>query len=96
MPTDLLLDDNMEIVIADGDFVIGESTAQHQKMLILSEKCELKEVPMRGVGARRFLEDSRPDNLAREIRQEFTTDGMTVKQINIEADLNIQIDAFYQ
>lgn len=85
----------MDVLIVDGDFAVGESTAQHQKILVLSDKGEFKEVPMRGVGSRRYLEDDSPDNLAREIRTEFTTDGMTVNKIQIAADLNIQLDANY-
>ncbi|MNT70746.1 hypothetical protein D3C72_2091630 [compost metagenome] len=50
---------------------------------------------MRGVGARRYLEDNSPDNLAREIRQEFSIDGMTVNKIQIAPDLTIQVDANY-
>lgn len=95
MPQDILLDENLDLLIIDGDFVIGESTSQHQKLLILSDKCEFKDVPMRGVGARRYLEDDTPDNLAREIRQEFSIDGMTVNKIQIAADLTIQVDANY-
>lgn len=95
MPQDILLDENLDLLIIDGDFVIGESTLQHQKLLILSDKCEFKDVPMRGVGARRYLEDDTPDNLAREIRQEFSIDGMTINKIQIAADLTIQVDANY-
>jgi hypothetical protein len=93
--TDFLLDDNLDLVIVDGDFVIGESTSQHQKILILADKGEFKDVPMRGVGARRYLEDHTPENLAREIRQEFATDGMRVNKIQIASDLTIQVDANY-
>ena len=58
------------------------------------EKTELKFTPMRGVGTKRFLEDHTPDNLAREIRQEFSTDGMTVKSVKIREGI-INIDAAY-
>lgn len=95
MPKDILLNDDLDLRIINGDFVVEESTSQHQKILILSDKGEFKEVPMRGVGSRRFLEDDTPDNLAREIRQEFYTDGMIVNKIKIESDLTIQIDANY-
>lgn len=96
MPRDILLSESLDIQIIDGDFFVGESTAQHQKTLILSDKCEFKEVPMRGVGALRYLEDQTPDNLAREIRQEFSVDGMNVSKIKIETDLTIQVEATYQ
>lgn len=93
---DFLLDDNLDLLISDdGDLVVGESSAQHQKTLILADKTEFKEVPMRGVGVRRYLEDSDPSNLAREIRTEFAADGMIVNKIQIAADLTLQVDANY-
>lgn len=92
---DFLVDDDFDLQIKDGDFVASESTAQHQKILILADKGEFKEVPMRGVGARRYLEDHTPDNLAREIRTEFAADGMKVNKIQIASDLTIQVDANY-
>lgn len=93
--TDFILDDNLDLKIENGDFVIGESTAQHQKLLILADKAEFKEVPMRGVGAKRYLEDHDTSGLARAIRTEFIADGMTVNQIKITADLTIEVDANY-
>lgn len=95
MPKDILLDDTLDLQIVNGDFVVGESTEQHQKILILADKAEFKEYPMRGVGVLRYLEEETPDNLAREIRQEFTIDTMTVNQIKIATDLTIQVDANY-
>lgn len=92
---DFLFNDDLDLQIADGDLVVGESTAQHQKTLILADKGEFKEVPMRGIGGRRFLEDHTTDNLAREIRTEFAADGMTVRNIKIAPDLTIQVDANY-
>jgi hypothetical protein len=93
--TDFLLDDDSDLLVIDGDLVVGESTAQHQKMLILVDKGEFKDVPMRGVGTQRYLEDDSPEKLAREIRLEFSFDGMTVNKIQIASDLTIQIDAKY-
>lgn len=95
MPQDILLDEHLDLDFKNGDFIIGESTAQHQKTLILSEKGEFKEHPKRGVGARRFLEEHTPDNLAREIRQEFSADGMRVNGIQISENLEINLEAFY-
>lgn len=93
--TDFLLDDNFDLLIVGGDLVVGESTAQHQRILLLADKGEFKDAPMRGIGARRYLEDHTPDNLAREIRTEFAADGMTVNKIQIASDLTIEVDANY-
>ncbi len=94
MPKDILLKDDLDFSI-NGDFLVRESTAQHQKILIISEKGEFKESPKRGVGARLFLESHSPDNLAREIRQEFSADNMQVNNIQIKDNLEINVEAFY-
>lgn len=95
MPKDFLLDQTLDLSFANGDFLIGESTSQHQELLIYADKSEFKEVVMRGVGVKRFLEESKPDGLAREIRQEFISDGMQVDEIKITENLEIQVEAFY-
>lgn len=92
---DLLLDDDMDLQWKDGDFVIGDSTAQNQKVLIYCNKTEFKENPMRCVGAVRYLEGSSPDALAREIRTEFIADGMKVNKIRIDLPNELEVDANY-
>lgn len=95
MPNDILLDEDFNPIITNGDFTIGESTYQHQKMLLFAEKGQFKADPLVGVGSRRFLENSKQDDFAREIRQQFYADGMTVKKIQINENLEINIDAQY-
>lgn len=90
----ILLTEDSDLLIQNKSVIIGDAVGQNQKNLILIEKTELKFTPMRGVGARRFLEDSVPDHLAREIRQEFTIDGMKVKSIKM-TDGIINVDASY-
>jgi hypothetical protein len=94
--TDFILDDDMDILIVDGDFVVNESTHQHQKLLIICEKSEFKESPMRGIGASRYLEDKNPDNFLREVRQEFVKDGMEVSTLKIDSSGSLEIDAVYK
>ncbi len=96
MPNDILLDDNFDLVIKDGDFVIGESTYQHQNCLLFADKGEFKNYPKTGVGSRRFLESERPNDFAREIRQEFIADGMNVENIRINNDLEVEVVAEYK
>lgn len=94
MMTDILLNENMRPVIQNGDFVLGDATAQNQHLLILCEKTQFKDRPMRCVGAARFLENSNPDAFPREIRQEFAADGMKVNLIKVEGS-ELSIDASY-
>lgn len=92
----LLLNENMTLKILNGSLVIGDTTVQNQQMLLLADKSDFKQVPMRGVGARRFLESSQSDELAREIRLEFIADGMTIQKIEFPAEGQIKIDARYE
>lgn len=91
----ILLNDNLSLKVENRSLAIGDTTAQNQKLLIFANKGEFKSRPMRGVGANLFLEDEKPDNLAREIRTEFIADGMTVNAINIGSNLELEIDAYY-
>lgn len=91
----IILDDNLGLLVQNGSLVIGDTTYQNQKILLTAEKADFKYRPMRGVGARRFLESSKVDELAREIRTEFIADGMTVKTISIPQNGNLSIDASY-
>lgn len=95
MPKDILLDENFNPIITNGDFTIGESTYQHQKMLLFANKGQFKADPLVGVGSRRFLESSKHNDFAREIRQQFSADGMIVKTLQINENLEINIDAQY-
>ena len=93
----ILLNDNLTIRVNNGRMLIGDTTQQNQQMLLMAEKGDFKYRPMRGVGARRYLETSLVDELAREIRTEFIADGMKVQKININAtNGKIVIEASYE
>lgn len=95
MPTDLMLDENMDLLIENGDFVIGESTLQHQMTLLLADKNDFKQHPDVGVGIESYLDDESPADMHREVRLQFSRDGMKVKSIiTLEGKLNI--DAEYE
>lgn len=94
MPQDILLDENNDLLIENGDFVIGESTEQHQRLLLWCNKGEFKEFPTRCVGILRFLETHDTQGLAREIDVDYNKDGMRVEEIKIEIP-NIGIKASY-
>jgi hypothetical protein len=51
MPTtDILLDDNNDLRIENGDFVVGDSTKQHQKLLLMLSKGDTRQFALDGVG----------------------------------------------
>lgn len=96
MPKDFLLDENLDIKIENGDFVVGESTGQHQQLLLITDKGMWKENPSVGVGVDRYLESEDPGFLLREIRLQYTRDGMTVNNINLTDTGKIEINAEYE
>lgn len=94
--TDLILDTDYDIKIANGDFVKGESTRQHQSLLILTEKGELREFPKQGVGAQSWLlDDVNFGDFNAEVKRQYEADGMKVVAIK-GRNTNLQIEAFYE
>lgn len=91
---DILLDAEFDLLITAGDFVTGESTRQHQQLLLLTEKGELREFPTRGVGLASWLNDEGPGDLNSQIKREYELDGMRVLQISGVAP-KLKIEAVY-
>lgn len=92
--TDYLLDDTNDLQISNGDFVTGDSTAQNQMQLLYGEKGSYKQYPTVCVGLMSFLKDNDITDLMREIRIQFSADGMTVSQLSY-TNGQFQINAPY-
>ena len=92
---DILLDpDNNDLLLdASGNIKIGNSDEQHQALLLLFDKGSLKEIDT-GVGAFKYLEAEQPEEFLREVRMQFTMDGMEINQIVFENN-KLLIDAPY-
>lgn len=85
MPFDILLNDDNDLLFENGDLIIGESTRQHQELLLLIEKGELREFPTSCVGIRSWLNDDAGfAGIKSAIKREFEIDGMSVSRITIE------------
>ena len=95
MPQDILLNSDFEVYAVNGDFVVGESTYQHQALLLSVSPGEIKQYPASGVGADNFLLDENPAELVREIRSEFKQDGMKVTKVDIDINGQLDIKAEY-
>lgn len=92
---DILLDTDGDLLFVDGDVRLGESTIQHQGLLLELPKGHLKESPLVGVGAAGFLKDENVNGLLTEIKSEFEKDGMQVTAIYFDTDNKLNIDASY-
>jgi hypothetical protein len=91
---DILLDTAFDLAIASGDLVVGESTRQHQNLLLLVNKGELREFPTHGVGTAGWLLDENSGDYNGEVKREFERDGMTVLRITGDID-NLNVEAVY-
>lgn len=92
---DIMLDPDLDIEIEGGDFAVGESTGQHQTLLLLSAKGEWKQTPARGVGVAVHIEAGDHAALARDIRSDFTADGMVVDSVELDGT-NLNVEACYE
>lgn len=87
---------NKEIQILAGDLVLGESTRQHQELILISEKGEWRESPLTGVAIRTELQNETTGaELLTRIKKEFERDGMSVLQIKAKGQ-SITTEAIYE
>ncbi len=97
---DILLDDDFDLKVENGDFVIGESTAQHQKCLLMAKKGDYKQNPIVGVDLFHEIDDEGPEDLLREVRLAFSQDGMKVNRMKAvttpNGGITINTEAFYE
>lgn len=97
MPKDFLRDNTGDLLIKDGAFVVGESTLQHQELLVKDMPGDLKQFPTSCVGIEQFiLDEVGADEIKATIRKEFEADGMQIKSIKSSGDIVTSVDAFYK
>lgn len=94
---DFLLGEEFDLAIdADGDFVFGESTLEHQRDLLLAPKGSFRQEPTIGVGLRTMLLDNAAnEDIRRIIQEQLELDGMHVSTLEVNSLENIAIDARY-
>jgi hypothetical protein len=93
---DLLLTEDEDLAIEDGDFVVAESTARHQQQLLMNNKGDYKENTTVGVGVFRYIDDEDFRGLIRAVQQEYTRDGMETAVVRLDKDGTIECNANYR
>lgn len=86
---------NGDLDLGMGDLFVTESTYQHQRDLLYSDKGHIRQKPEAGVGAVNYMMDNDPEALLRSTRKEFTADGMKVTRVAFSEysnDLNVEAD----
>lgn len=85
--TDLLLDANADLAIERGDFVLGESDAQHIDLLLQTNLGEWRQDPLVGVGLNRFIVSTygpgQTAELTRTVSIQLERDGYTIIELDL-------------
>jgi hypothetical protein len=83
-----------DLDFSSGDLQIIESSSQHQRDILSARKGEFKHAPAVGVNIDDYLNEERPQSLMREVRRQFSADGMRINSISFENG-QLLIDAYY-
>ena len=92
---DILLDNDFDILILNGDLEVGEPTNQHQALILLYEKGHLRETPWLGVGLHSWLNDDGLIGLREEIQKMVELDGARVKRLEVYNNGKIELETEY-
>lgn len=84
MNTDVLLDENGDLLIENGDFSIGESDQQHVNCIFIAHPGHYKQFPLTGFGASRYLKKSTmtKQEFIRNLTMQLEQDGYKNPEIS--------------
>lgn len=92
---DILLDHNNDLLIQNGDFVIGSSDVQHVDFILNSQPGEWKEFPQVGFGVKSYLKGVENTlKFKRNLRIQLSFDGYVNPKIDLSkgySNLEIKI-----
>lgn len=92
---DILLDSGGDLLIENGDFVIGESDTEHIKAILSANKGEFKEFPALGAAIEDMINDDNFTSFLIGAKKNLQYDGVQVRNISFTADGKLNIDAKY-
>lgn len=85
-----------DLLIRGGDFVLTESTSQHEKDILIADKGQYKAFPTVGVGIDSWLnEDGGYVELSKVIQEQLEADGMRIGKMVIKSIDEIEINSEY-
>lgn len=93
MEKDILLDDNDDLIIENGDFKIGESLTQDVGLILRMNQGELKEDPLLGANLIQLIKSSVDnDELQTRVKLHLQRDGKDYEALKnyIKLNRNIQ------
>ena len=94
--TDLLLDENDDILFKNGDIVIGISDNQNQKLILAANKGEYKQHPEVGVGIVQMIADDEFTEILIETKKQLEYDGMQIDDVRLTQEGKMFIEGKYK
>ncbi len=86
-----------DLDLSMGDLEVTESTEQHKRDLLYSDKGHVRDKPEAGVGIISYIFDNDPEDLLRATRKEFSSDGMKVKSVGFNTTTgDLEVVASYE
>lgn len=86
MNQDYLLDDNGDLLIKDGDFVVGPSDNQHIQDILQSFQGEWKQFPLTGAGILQATNTGRPQDQINNAKAQLQAGGYQLDILKIFVD----------
>lgn len=93
---DIILDNDGDLNLENGDLKIGFSDNQHQEHILIASKGDYKEFPELGVNIVQMLGDDAFTAVLIEAKKNLEYDGMKINNIKFEENGNLNIDGYYK
>jgi hypothetical protein len=94
---DILLDDNLDLAIEGGDFIVDDAEDQHQQLILIASQGSFRDSPLTGVNIATYIKTGftqlQVDQIKQECKLQFQYDGYTSSFIKINSFEDIQINA---
>lgn len=94
--TDLLLSNELDPIVVDGDWAFGSSDEQHIGLLLLSSLGDWRSSPTTGVGLSRYINSRTPGAMLPDIRTQIEADGGVVDTLTVSSTGELSITARYE
>lgn len=94
---DIILDEDLDLAVSAGDFVIGDSEEQHQQLILIASQGSFRESPLTGVNIAQYIKtgftQAQIDKLRQKIRLQLQYDGYQRSVVKINSFDDIQLNA---
>ena len=84
---DIMLDENNDLIISNGDFVLSESLLQETKLIMQTAPGHWRYNPILGLDMERFINDEASyDEIKAELKKQLKLDGKRLKEFQVVGD----------